>query len=247
MRKVEMIMGMPVSIEISDCKDEKHFSDVFNLLKDIDSQFSPYKPESELSKYRKGVLNQNELSAEMLSVQEACAQYELITDGYFSAYYDGTFEPSGYVKAWAMQKAANLLNSKGFVTFLINVGGDILARSDGHKTWKIALQNPTDKDKITGVINVKNGAIATSGLYQRGSHIVNPHTKRPAIQLLSVTVYGQNIISADIFATTCVAMGKNKALDFMEKQPGYEALVIDRKERAYTTKRFISLKKQIVR
>ncbi len=241
-----MIMGMPVSIDITNCKNEKHFTDAFNKLREIDLQFSPYKPDSELSKYRRGELSQDELSTDMLRIQESCAQYELLTKGYFSAYYDGNFEPSGYVKSWAIQQVANLFASKGIVTFLINIGGDILARSDGSKNWTIAIQDPISQSQLLGMINVKNGAVTTSGLYERGNHIINPLTKRTTKQLISASVYGKNIITADVLATTCIAMGKSKALSFMESQPGYEALLIDKKGRVYTTKRFINLKKQIV-
>ena len=70
-------------------------------------------------------------------------------------------------------------------------------------------------------------AVATSGTYEKGEHIVNPHSGKPARDWLSFTVTGPDIFNADIYATAGFAMGRD-GLGFIERTPGYEAYAIDR-------------------
>jgi thiamine biosynthesis lipoprotein len=67
--------------------------------------------------------------------------------------------------------------------------------------------------------------VATSGTAERGAHIVNPHTGRPAAELASVTVAGPRLTSADAYATAAFAMGPG-AREWVETLDGYEALAI---------------------
>ena len=134
MRMSRIIMGTGVSLDIPKAKDEKIFNRVFELLEKIDQRYSPYKKDSELSKYQRGEIG---LSAELKKNKSECSKYEKLTDGYFSAYFSGKFNPTGYVKGWAIAEAGKLLRQKGFETFCLSIGGDILARSDGSKEWNI--------------------------------------------------------------------------------------------------------------
>ena len=244
-------MGTAVTIDVPNLKDDSVIEAAFTRLREIDKQFSPYKKNSELSKYNRGELNEMTLSPEMKFILHSCRRAEERTNGYFSAWYGEECDPSGYVKGWAISEAGKILESKGHKTYCIYVGGDILARSDGEKIWKIGIQNPRDKSKIlnptpnldatqsdyrlprsgfgTGqasIIRIKNGAVATSGNYERGKHIINPLTKKPADELLSITVVGPDIITADVLATAAFVMGK-KGIDFIKKQPGYKAIVVN--------------------
>jgi thiamine biosynthesis lipoprotein len=227
MRQVEHIMGIPISIDIPDTTDDAIFNAAFSRLHTIDQVFSTYKPESEISRYRRGELHDQELSSEVRRVKQACQDFENKTAGYFSAYYDGTFDPTGYVKGWAIREAVDILEKHGIHTYLVNAAGDILAASSDEKTWNIALQDPFKRTGSLGTISLKNGAIATSGTYERGNHIINPRTRRVASSTVSATVYGTDIITADVFATTCIAMDAAQAIDFINLQSGYEALLID--------------------
>lgn len=224
MRRVENIMGIPISIDIPHCTDNRLFELVFTRLRQIDDKFSTYKPDSRLNRFLRGSVS---LDKEMRLIQKACEAYEHKTNGYFSAYYKGTFDPTGYVKGWAIQEVGNILKEKGVTTFLINAAGDIMAASSGEKTWNVSLQDPFSRLKTLGTITLKNGAIATSGTYERGQHIVNPHTKKPAATLVSASVYGKEIITADVFATACIAMGTKKAIHFINHQHGYGAFFVD--------------------
>lgn len=223
-------MGMPISIDIPNCDDKTIFNEAFERLKQIDKRFSTYKQDSEVSKYKNGELKEEELSKELKSVIKACQEAERWTDGYFSAWATGTFDPSGYVKGWAVSQAGKIIGGHGYQTYCIGAGGDILARSNSDKIWNIGIQDPNDKNKILNKLSISNGAVATSGNYERGTHIINPKTKQLAHELLSVTVTGPDIINADILATAIFAAG-NTNQELIHKQPDYKTHVIKNKKR----------------
>ena len=222
-------MGMPVALDIPGTSDINIFKRVFKELHLIDEQFSPFIEHSELSRFRRGELSPEELSIGMKDVMKACLEAEAMTNGYFSARYSKDFDPTGYIKGWAIAEASRKLLKAGIGTFSLSVGGDVNAYSNSEKTWKIGILDPQNKKSIIGKIVGQNLAIATSGNYERGNHIINPKTGRPARELLSLTVEGPDIIKADILATAAYAMGKAGLKFIDDKQPGYEVLAIDRK------------------
>jgi len=227
MRRNQIIMGTGVSLDIPEAKNEVIFSDVFELLRQIDARFSPYKKDSELSGYQRGEIIQKNLSLQMKAVMAACKKFEKLTNGYFSANFAGKYDPTGYVKGWAIAEAGKLIEKQGYKTYCIGIGGDILARSGGSKEWQIGIQDPKDKTKILNKLSISNGAVATSGNYERGLHIINPKTSKPANELLSLTVIGPDIIKADVLATAAFAMGK-AGVKFVDRQKGYKALAVAR-------------------
>lgn len=225
MRQVRQLMGLPISIDIPVATSQAVFELAFDRLRQINIQFSPYKINSEVSKYRRGLIIESQLSPELKSVIEQCMQAQANTRGYFSAWAAGAFDPSGYVKGWAIAEAGKIIEQNGYKTYSIGAGGDILARSDSEKIWNIGIQDPTDSTKILNMLSISNGAVATSGNYERGAHIINPKTKQPAKELASVTITGPDIIWADVLATAAFAMG-SKATDFMKTQKDYKAFIV---------------------
>jgi len=220
-----MIMGMPISVDIPKATTTDVFQEVFAFFRQVDARFSPYIDSSEVSLFSNSNGKQSKISSDLADIIEQCAHYEHLTDGYFSAYYSGSFDPSGYVKAWAINIVSSIITRNGYDTFLINIAGDMIARGNT-KVWNVGIQDPLDIQAMLGTVQLTNQAIATSGTYERGSHIYNPHTKVNTTDLLSVTVYGDDIIKADVFATTLMAMSYEKAYSFMQKQPDYAALIV---------------------
>lgn len=219
-------MGMPISIDIHDCRNNEPFELAFTRLREIDERFSTYKPRSEVSEFAGGKVAEADLSRELKSVIKACRQAEAETDGYFSAWAAGAFDPSGYVKGWAAAQAGKVIESLGHETYCIGAGGDIMACSADDFKWSIGVQDPGDRSKILNRLSISNGAVCTSGNYERGEHIINPKTKHPAKDLFSVTVIGPEIIWADVLATALFAMGERKAREFIKSQPDYEVLLV---------------------
>lgn len=233
-------MGLPVSLEITDCQDQVVFDLVFKRLKKIDNKLSTYKVDSELSRYQRKEITEANLSAEMKKIIKACLKFEKATDGYFSAWYGRHFDPTGYVKGWAINQASKIITKAGYSTYCIGAGGDVLAASAGQKNWGIGLQDPRNKQKIIGKITAKNLAIATSGNYQRGEHIYNPKNRKPAKELLSVSVAGVDIITADVLATACFAGGK-ESLALIDKFPGFDLIAITSDGHAVVTPGMVKL------
>ena len=98
MRKVEQIMGLPISVDIQNCTSASVFRAVFTRFHEIDERFSTYKSSSEVSRFAGGQLSHKDLSLELKQVIKACRRAEKWTGGYFSAWAAGPFDPSGYVK-----------------------------------------------------------------------------------------------------------------------------------------------------
>ena len=219
-------MRLPISVDIPDAIDEKPFANVFALLRRIDRRFSPFKKTSELSRIQTGMVPKQAISAEMREVMDACDGLRAQTGGYFSAYFSGRFDPTGYVKGWAVRRASELLEAAGIGTYLINAGGDVLARSNSARVWRIGLQHPIHPGSIAGTVTAGNLAVATSGSYARGQHIIDPVAGRAASGVLSATVVGPDIAIADAFATAVCAMGKG-GVGFIEQQPGYELFLVE--------------------
>ena len=219
-------MGTGVSIDIPGA-DDQLFQKVFERLIDIDERFSTYKSSSEVSKFISGQLTEDDLSRELKKVISACRQAEKDTEGYFSAWASGKFDPSGYVKGWAINEGAKIIKKAGHRTFCIGIGGDILAASGSDKVWRVGIQDPRDKNSIIATIAAKNIAVATSGTSARGLHIISPKTGQPADSILSITVVGPDIIDADVLATAAFVVGEF-GLNFIGGQTrGYEALMVD--------------------
>jgi thiamine biosynthesis lipoprotein len=216
-------MGMPITLDIPYCEDTSVFQGAIARFREIDQRFSAYKVDSELSKYRRGDLSATELSAEFKKIMSLCKYAENETNGYFSAYFSGKYDPTGYVKGWAIAEAGKIIEKAGYKTYCIGAGGDILARSNSDKVWNIGIQDPKDKQKIVNKLSIKNGAIATSGNYERGMHIINPKTGKAAGKYLSVSIYGPDIIMADILATSVFAADNSMLL---KKYPDYQSFIV---------------------
>ena len=111
--------------------------------------------------------------------------------GYFDAYATGHLDPSGYVKGWSVQVASDRLLAAGAVNHCINAGGDIRRpgrRSRRRSRGGSASPIPWERHKVAWVVAGTDLAIATSGTYERGLHVIDPFTGEPADFLCSVTV-----------------------------------------------------------
>ena len=225
-------MGMPITIEVVGNTPETsaHIEEVFAYMTFVDERFSTYKDTSEITRINRGEIGESDYSDEMREVFALAEKTKLETQGFFDMVRpDGSKDPSGIVKGWAINNAADLLVYCGEENFYIDAGGDIQTR--GHNSeggaWSVGIRNPFLQNEIVKVLYPKDRGIATSGTYTRGTHIYNPHTKRPVEgELVSLTVIGPNVCEADRFATGTFAMGL-AGVAFIEQMPGFEAYAID--------------------
>src|ERR1019366_7050723 len=147
--------------------------------------------------------------------------------GCFDIHCGGRLDPSGLVKGWSGQRAAEGLQAAGAGRLFIGAGGGIVTRGEaepGHR-WRVGIRHPEIADRVATVLKTGDLAIATSGAYERGDHILDPHTGRAPRGLLSITVVGPSLTYADAFATAAVVMGE-QGLHWVAGMDGYEALAI---------------------
>jgi FAD:protein FMN transferase len=230
LRQVRDLMGMPVTVHVVDAAvEESWLEEAYADFALLDEVFSPFRAESAVSRINRGELQEADAPPLVQQAIDLCRLYQQATGGYFSAWINGTFDPSGLVKGWAIDRAASILAGKGCRNFFVDAGGDVQARGrnqDG-SPWRVGIRHPAERDKVARVVLAEDLAVATSGTYEKGDHIVNPHTDRPATDLLSFTVVGPDILQADVYATAGFAMG-DAGLDFIDGVAGYEAFAINR-------------------
>lgn len=240
MKKTEIIMGMPISVEILGAKDAADaIRDIFDYFKKVDRRYSTYKPDSEISRINDG-LPKAEWSAEMKRILEMCEQTKRETDGYFDVMHDGRRDPSGLVKGWAINEAAKRLRRRDIRDFCLEAGGDFQTggRNSQGEPWKIGIRNPFDRNEIVKVVSVTSKGVATSGTAVRGQHIYDPYTPGASIdEVKSLTVIGPDIYEADRFATAAFAMGP-KGIGFIDSLEGFEGYMIDANKNATLTSGF---------
>lgn len=138
----------------------------------------------------------------------------------------------GLGKEYAADRIATLWRARG-IAGLINLGGDIVATGTaGHEPWRIGIQHPRRPGELAAVLPLVEGALATSGDYERClivdgkryCHVLNPFTGWPAGELASVSVLAPSCLVAGTLATTAMLKGGEGA-DWLAAQ-GLRHLVI---------------------
>lgn len=142
-------------------------------------------------------------------------------------------------KGYAADKAKTLLISKGVPSGIINASGDMITwgKQPNGNDWKVAITNPMDKNKVFALLPITNGAVVTSGNYEkyvnfngkRYTHIIDPRTGYPSTGIISVTVFAPKAELADALATSVFVMGKEAGLDRINQLPKIECIIIDDK------------------
>ena len=183
------------------------------FLFDVDDELSTYKENSSVSRIRIGKLKIEDAPEIVQEVWRGCALAKELTFGAFDPWaLEGGFDPSGYVKGWAAQKAAEMLILAGCNSVQVNAAGDIALRGGFEGSpWKIGVVNPENKSEILQVFEITDGNIATSGHYEKGAHIKDPHTGVIAIGAKSGTVIGPDGGICDALATALMVDGQDAA------------------------------------
>ncbi|MFC8195058.1 FAD:protein FMN transferase [Streptomyces sp. NPDC060006] len=239
MHRVEHIMGLPISLRVDGGGpggDTARAADpVFAWLREADARFSPFLPDSEVSRLDRGELEPHELSRDLTEVLGLCERYRVESGGAFQVRLPGRgLDPCAMVKGWAVQRAAELLRAEGVTTFCLNAGGDVVAAG---RPWRVGVRHPERADRLCTVLEITDGAVATSGRYERGDHILDGRTGRPATGLLSLTVVASSLTEADATATAAFAMGAD-GIDWAAARAGCEVFAVDAERRVFRTPGF---------
>ena len=150
---------------------------------------------------------------------------------------------SSLAKGYAVDRAAKILQKRGFVSYTAEIGGELRiggVKPNGRK-WTIGVEKPEYRDKRTvwKRLLLENIAIAGSGNYRnyftqagkRYSHILDPRTGHPSkSSLAAVNVVGPSCIRADALSTALMVLDREEGQRIIESLHGYEALWIERIE-----------------
>ena len=228
----EEIWGTVVSIDVALFRTEQDLvqpaiDDLVSWLRDVDEVFSTYKKDSIVNQLRDGRMKLDDIDAGVADVIERCEAVKKVTEGNFDPWaVIGGFDPSGLVKGWAADRAADILLEHGLRDFMINAGGDVSVRglADKNTKWSIGIAHPYQPGQICESVLITQGAVATSGRYERGDHIISPHGQ--AIGCSSATVVGPDCAVADAMATALLIKGK-AGFEWIAQMPGYSAHIVE--------------------
>jgi len=199
-------------------------------LHEVDERFSTYLPDSEVSRLADGRLAEADAHPDVRAVLAMCDDLRVDSKGAFDARAwspDRRLDPSGFVKGWSVQLAADHLVSAGLQSFAINAGGDIVThgRPAAQEAWRVGIRHPDQADRVAAVLSVTDRAVATSGAYERSDHIVDPRSGHAPKGLRSVTIVGPSLAWADAYATAVFVMGLD-GLGWVTDHEGYDAYAI---------------------
>ncbi len=238
-------MGTVVTIDVyggDDRRDDEvdaALARAWGILHDADEVFSTWKADSPLSRLRRGEISIEGAPAEVAEVLALCRTAREMSAGWFDPWaLPGGVDPTGLVKGWATDKALAVLKACGVAAAMVNAGGDIATSGEPTPgaTWRIGVRDPWAVDRIACVVD-SPGAVATSGCYERGAHVVDPATGRPGTRCQSATVTGPELWLADALATGLLVAGE-EGLGAIEAIQGYEGYVISARGSTAATRRF---------
>ncbi len=231
---VEHVMGMAVSIAVhDDVEGTPGLVELISWLHHVDATFSTYIEDSPISQLGRGELALADASDEIRHVLLQCEAIRLDTGGAFDAFAvpapnGTTLDPSGLVKGWSIERGAALLERHGLHDFSINAGGDIAVRGAPRPdpAWRVGIRHPDDAQSLAAVIELRGPiSVATSATYERGAHIIDPHTGQPTTDVASVTIVGPDLTLADAYATAVFVMGLD-GLEWLDTHRDYDGLVL---------------------
>ncbi len=211
------------------------------VMQELEDVFSTFKPASAISRINRGELDIAGADPIVSDVFDACTWLDHSSGGAFRAHRPGTatLDPAGFVKGWAAERAAQQLTAAGLQHWCINIGGDVLTRGAPAVgvPWRVAIVDPHDDHSIIATVAITSGAVATSGLAQRGAHLWDGRDGSIANGAASVTVVGPSLTWADSFATTVYAMGA-AGIAWLTRFDDYDALVVTNAREMLTTPGF---------
>jgi thiamine biosynthesis lipoprotein len=238
-----------ITLDVRDDIDETTIDGCFAWFQRVDDLFSTWRDDTEIMRLGAGTLARADVSAEVEDVLELCEAVRLESAGAFDISVGALpdldprpgrapLDPSGLVKGWAVSCAGAILRDAGATNFYLSAGGDLIAAGhpdESRNGWRVGIQHPWERDRVAAVLEISDAAVATSGCYERGDHVIDPRSGRPAIGLASVTVVGPDLAIADAYATAAMVLGRVEGMVWLAGRVGYEGLGVTDDHRIVTT------------
>ena len=147
-----------------------------------------------------------------------------------------TLNTSAIAKGYSCDVIAGLLASYGIENYMVEIGGEIIAKgvNDKGECWRIGVDKPIDdaagiQHELQVILSLCDKALATSGNYRnyyiregrKYAHTIDPHTGYPTqLDILGATVIADDCMTADAYATAFMAMGVEKSVEVAKSIPG---------------------------
>jgi thiamine biosynthesis lipoprotein len=191
-RHAEPVMGTVVSFDVpAAAVVAGSLEAAVRWLHWADRIFSPYRADSDVSLLAAAEVTVDGCAPEVAEVISACTAVRLCSGGYFTAAPGGVFDPSGYVKGWAVERAAAILSAAGSTNHLVNGGGDVQCAggrprsglaaanaprssassrstassgptaSSGEEPWRVGIADPFHRGRLALVVEAVDSAVAT--------------------------------------------------------------------------------------
>ena len=251
-RRVEQQWGTVITLDVRDDVGEEAIDACFAWFRRVDDLFSTWRADTEIMRFGRGELGRDEVSAEVEEVLELCESMRCESSGAFDIRVGALpgldarpgrapVDPSGLVKGWAVGRAGAMLREAGASCFFVSAGGDLIAAGrpdESPSGWRVGVQHPWERDRVAAVLEIADAVVATSGDYERGDHVIDPRSGRPAEGLASVTVVGPDLAIADAYATAAMVLGPVDGMLWLARRPGYEGLGITDDHRVVSTAGF---------
>lgn len=175
-------------------------------LEKMEHKFSSFREDSLVSRFRQGDLSvMRDKEFQEVYTRTIAAQKE--SGGYFNPYFDGKFNPTGFVKGWVISKVFRelllpLFRYPFIEAICLNGGGDMQfdTRLGSSFVWEIGIEDPSNPQSLVAKYSLEKGALATSGFSKRGRHI-----KQEDSLVEQVTVVGPELSVVDVWATALLA------------------------------------------
>jgi thiamine biosynthesis lipoprotein len=231
----EEVMGTVVSIDVYGTATttaalaalQSQLARARAVLHRADEVFSTWQPDSPVSRLRRGEITLDQAPPEVAEVLARCEIARTLSGGWFDPWaMPGGVDPTGYVKGWAAQNALAVFSREIACGALVNAAGDIASFGalENGQAFRIGIADPAAPRRLAAIVELA-GAIATSGTYERGEHLIDPHSGRAVSGCASASVTGPDLGLADALATALAVAGE-PGLALIEPLDGYEALVI---------------------
>jgi len=137
-------------------------------------------------------------------------------------------------KGFAIDMAAHELAGAG--DFAIDAGGDLYlgGLNSSGLPWAIGIRHPIQTDAVIETVHVSDRAVCTSGNYERGDHIVEPRSGKPANEVASVSVLAPAAMMADALATAAFVMGPEEGIPLLDRM-GADGIIFTRELNRFAT------------
>jgi thiamine biosynthesis lipoprotein len=253
-RRVEEIWGTVISIDVRADLPASALDPVVEWFHEVDARFSTWRSDSDITAIGHGASSLEDATADVREVLLACEALRVATGGAFDvtagaraedphAPGRGPVDPSGFVKGWALERAATIVARTGARDFAIAAGGDMLVRGEARpgEPWSVGIQHPHQRSAVCAVLHVRDLGVATSGRYERGDHILDPSTGRPTTGVACATVVGHDLGVADAWATALMVLG-TRGITRLVRETGYDAMIVSDDDAVTATEGFASLR-----